>query len=90
MRIGRSMGANGSAHGNALAERFFSNLNNERMHHGVLDIRETTRAALFTCIETFCKAADGFTKHSAIKRIGRIRSNFADNVVLDEMCSLIS
>jgi hypothetical protein len=28
-------------------------LNNERVHHGVLDTRETTRAALFTCIEMF-------------------------------------
>jgi transposase InsO family protein len=60
----RSMSANGSGHGNALAESFFSNLNNERVPHGVFDARETTRAALFTGIEMFYDCI----KHSAIKR----------------------
>ena len=46
-------GAKGSAHDNAVAENFFCNLNNERVHHRVLDLGETARAALFSYIEIF-------------------------------------
>jgi transposase InsO family protein len=48
-----SMGAKGSAHDNAVAESFFSNLKNELVHHCRFESRELARAAIFSYVELF-------------------------------------
>lgn len=48
-----SMGSKGSAHDNAVAESFFSNLKNELTHHCVFATREQARMAIFDYIELF-------------------------------------
>ena len=48
-----SMGAKGSAHDNAVAESFFSNLKNELVHHVVFATRDAARMAIFDYIELF-------------------------------------
>jgi len=53
MQMCPSMGAKGSAHDNAVAESFFSNLKNELTHHCVFETREAARMAIFDYIELF-------------------------------------
>jgi transposase InsO family protein len=48
-----SMGSKGSAHDNAVAESFFSNLKNELVHHADFQSRESARTAIFSYIELF-------------------------------------
>ncbi len=48
-----SMGSKGTAYDNAVAESFFSNLKNERLHHFIFTTREEAKAAIFSYIELF-------------------------------------
>ena len=47
------MGSKDSAHDNAVAASFFSNLKNELIHHENFLSRESARTAIFSYIELF-------------------------------------